>query len=85
MISPEFLGSAEFAVATVSAMALVGLSVPLLAICLEHVSAGNVELACSFALLGVTVTGVSGWKLTSSVRRARARYVPTSRGDAAGE
>lgn len=79
MFSPEFVGSAEFAVAAVSILALVGLSGPLLAICYTHFSAGNVELGCSYALLGIAVTGVSGWKFASSVRRGRARFAGSGR------
>ena len=80
MFSPEFLGSAEFAVAAVSVLALVGLAGPLLAICYTHFSAGNLEIGCSYALLGIAVTGVSGWKFASSIRRGRARFARSGRG-----
>ena len=79
MISPEFLGSAEFAVATVSFLALVGLAGPLLAICYGHFAAGNLELGCTYALLGVAVTGVSGSKFATSLRRGRSRFTGSGR------
>jgi len=72
--SPDFIGSEEFTVAVASLLTLIGLAAPLLLTCYHHLSNGILEVACSFGLLGLVVTGVSVWKLSTSLRRARHRF-----------
>ena len=74
LLSFRFLESGEFAVAFVSALTLVGLGVPLLLFCYRHVLEGHVAIGCSFGALGVAVVGISGWTLSSSLRRARTAF-----------
>lgn len=74
IVSPRFVDSEEFAVVTVSLLTLVGLAGPLLFVCYTHLADGHFVLGCSFGILGITVTSLSGSLFYSSLRKARRKF-----------
>lgn len=73
MLSPQFVASAEFTIVALSLLILVGFALPLLAICYHHFSTGSVGIGCSTGLIGTLGIVISGWKLSTALRRARRR------------
>jgi hypothetical protein len=74
VISPDFIDSEEFTIATVSILTAIGLGLPLTLICFRHFDRGFIDVACLYGLFAVVVFGISGWKLYASVQRARFRF-----------
>lgn len=74
IVSPRFVDSEEFAVVAVSLLTLVGLAGPLLFVCYTHLAEGHFALGCSFGILGITVTSLSGSVFYSSLQRARRKF-----------
>lgn len=76
LLSPRFVGSEEFTVAVVTATAFVGIAVPLLLACVDHLSNARILAGCSVGLVGLLVAGLCLWKFGVAVASAHRRYAP---------
>lgn len=74
VISPEFIDSEEFTIATVSILTAFGFGIPMTLICFHHFDQGVIDVACLLGVFAIIVFAISCWKLYASVQRARVQF-----------
>lgn len=76
VLTRQFILSEEFTVAYIASIVFVTLGLPALGACTHLLINGVVDAGCLFAIIGIGVTGLCSWKLTTALNQAHHRYHP---------